>query len=81
MTLACLAAAGIIMGTFFSSFTLLALCLAVALVSFVTGFGVGINLIQLISGLALLQVGYLVGLTASTFLSALKAAPAPTTHM
>jgi hypothetical protein len=81
MTLACLAVAGFIMGTFFSSFTLLALCLAVALAGLVTALGVGFSLISLIVGLTLLQVGYLVGLTASTVLYAPRAAPVPTARV
>jgi len=78
MTLACLAVARLIMGTFFSSFTLLALCLAVALAGLVTALGVGFSLISLIVGLTLLQVGYMVRPNGVDFLYAPRAAPVPT---
>jgi hypothetical protein len=74
--LGCVAAAGLIMGMFFNTYALAALCLVIALayVATMAHVGFGHASIQMISCLALLQLSYVVGLAASTFLHALRAA-------
>jgi hypothetical protein len=83
MTLACLAAAGLIMGMFFNGYALAASCLVIALAGIVTAINVGFGQasIQMIFGVALLQVCYFVGLSASTYLCALRAATVPTSRI
>jgi hypothetical protein len=83
MTLACLAAAGLIMGMFLNSYALAAASFGVALASGVMAANVGFGhaSILMIVGLILLQVGYFVGLFASTFLYPSRAATVPTSRV
>ena len=83
MTLACLAAAGLIMGMFLNSYALAAASFGVALASGVMAANVGFGhaSILMIFGLVLLQVGYFVGLFASTFLYPSRAATVPTSRV
>jgi hypothetical protein len=79
MTFACLAAAGLTMGLFFNSYALLASCLATAAATLMSAFQVGLGraAISMIVCLALLQVSYLIGLFASSFLDAPITASVP----
>jgi hypothetical protein len=83
MTLACLAAAGLIVGMFFNSYALVASCLVMASAGIVTAANVGFGQasIQMIFGVGLLQVCYCVGLSASTYLCASRASTFPTSHI
>jgi hypothetical protein len=83
MTLACLAAAGTVMGLFFNIYALAASCLAMALVVLVAYCSIGVwpTVGSVVLGLVLLQVSYLVGLSASTLLHASRPATNPTSRI
>ena len=67
VTLACLAAAGLILGMFFNVYALAASCVAVVLIDFASAFDVGIGKAALSFALAfiILQIGYFAGLLTS----------------
>jgi hypothetical protein len=81
-TLACFAAASLLLGMFFKSYAMFALCAIVAVANLVSTPTVGVlsASIAMIVDLVVIQIAYLAGLSASALLPASKPASVPTTR-
>jgi hypothetical protein len=81
-TLACFAAASLLLGMFFSGYAMVALCAIVAIANLASIPAVGLlqASISMTVDLVVIQIAYLAGLSASALLPASKPASGPTTR-
>jgi len=82
VTLACLAAAGFMLGVFFNAYALAALCIAIAAAGTIRGLDIGVVEAAIGTGAALVvvQAAYFGGVCASRFIQVSKPASAPTSQ-
>jgi hypothetical protein len=81
-TLACFAAASLLLGMFFNGYAMFAVCAIVAVANLASVPAVGVlqASIALTVDLVVIQIAYLAGLSASALLPASKPASVPTTR-
>jgi hypothetical protein len=83
ITILCFAAASFMLGMFFNSYALIALCAVVAMSNLLTIFSAGLTgaSMTMVVDLIVIQIGFLAGLSASSFVPVSKRATLPSSKI